>query len=82
MVKKILVVVTGTIVTVAGVALIVLPGPAFVVIPLGLGILAKEFVWARTLQERLKSSASKTLKKFQTLSSHDEAESVTKSEDP
>ena len=34
---------------VLGIALIVLPGPAFVVIPLGLAILAAEFVWARKL---------------------------------
>src|SRR5207249_6909025 len=30
-----------------GIALIVLPGPAFVVIPVGLTILATEFAWAR-----------------------------------
>lgn len=34
---------------VLGIVLIVLPGPAFVVIPLGLAILAAEFVWARKL---------------------------------
>jgi hypothetical protein len=32
-----------------GVALLFLPGPAFVVIPIGLGILAVEFVWAQRL---------------------------------
>jgi hypothetical protein len=31
------------------VALIVLPGPAFLVIPAGLAILATEFLWARRL---------------------------------
>ena len=30
-----------------GIAMIVLPGPAVVVIPIGLAILATEFVWAR-----------------------------------
>jgi hypothetical protein len=30
-----------------GVAMIILPGPAFLVIPAGLAILALEFVWAR-----------------------------------
>jgi hypothetical protein len=30
-----------------GIALIVLPGPAFLVIPAGLAILAIEFAWAR-----------------------------------
>lgn len=42
----------GTVVLV-GIALIVLPGPATVVIPLGLAILATEFVWARTLLNKL-----------------------------
>lgn len=32
---------------VLGLALLVLPGPAFLVIPAGLAILATEFVWAR-----------------------------------
>lgn len=34
--------------------MIVLPGPAFVVIPLALGILATEFVWARKLLQRIR----------------------------
>ena len=37
-----------------GIALIVLPGPAFIVIPLGLGILATEFYWARKWHLELK----------------------------
>ena len=40
-----------------GVAMIVLPGPAFVVIPLGLAVLATEFVWARWLLSRIKEKA-------------------------
>jgi tellurite resistance protein TerC len=47
--RKALVAVVGVSVLAFGVALIVLPGPAVVVIPLGLGILAKEFLWARRL---------------------------------
>lgn len=38
-----------------GVAMVVLPGPAILVIPLGLGILATEFVWAKRLLEKIKS---------------------------
>src|SRR3989442_5551286 len=34
--------------------MIVLPGPALVVIPVGLAILATEFVWARRLLERVR----------------------------
>ena len=39
--------VIGTTVVLFGLALIVLPGPAVLVVPLGLAILATEFVWAR-----------------------------------
>jgi putative transmembrane protein PGPGW len=34
--------------------MIVLPGPAVVVIPIGLAILATEFIWARKLLVRVK----------------------------
>jgi uncharacterized protein (TIGR02611 family) len=37
-----------------GALMIVTPGPGWVVILLGLGVLAAEFVWARTLLDRLK----------------------------
>jgi tellurite resistance protein TerC len=46
-----------------GVAMIVLPGPATVVIPVGLGILAVEFAWARRMLERLKNGANHVLGK-------------------
>ena len=50
--KRIVVAVVGGTVTLVGIALIVLPGPAFIVIPLGLSILATEFVWARRYVEK------------------------------
>jgi len=46
-VKRIVVGVVGGTVLVIGLAMVVLPGPAIVVLPLGLGILAIEFAWAR-----------------------------------
>lgn len=55
--KRLSVVVIGFTVLVIGVAMIVLPGPAVVVIPVGLTILATEFIWAKriltTVQERI-----------------------------
>ena len=45
--RRIAVGVIGGTVVGLGVALLVLPGPAFVVIPVGLAILALEFGWAR-----------------------------------
>lgn len=46
-VRRGVIAVIGGTVLLFGIALIVLPGPAIVVIPLGLGILATEFLWAR-----------------------------------
>ena len=45
--KRIVVAVIGGTVTLIGIALILLPGPAFIVIPIGLAILATEFLWAK-----------------------------------
>ncbi|MEY2442929.1 MAG: putative transrane protein [bacterium] len=44
-------VVAGFTVLAAGVAMLVTPGPAFVVIPVGLALLSLEFVWAEQLLE-------------------------------
>ena len=46
-IKRIIVAVVGGTVLALGIALMVLPGPAFLVIPAGLAILAIEFAWAR-----------------------------------
>ena len=56
--RKVAVAVIGTTVLAFGIALIVLPGPAFIVIPLGLAILATEFLWARRLLRRVRQGAS------------------------
>ena len=45
--RKCLVAVLGGALLIAGVAMLVLPGPAVVVIPAALAILAVEFLWAR-----------------------------------
>jgi tellurite resistance protein TerC len=55
--RRIAVLVFGGSVVVVGVAMLVLPGPAVVVIPAGLAILATEFVWARRVLRRLRESA-------------------------
>ena len=51
-VRKVLIAIIGTTVLIIGIVLIVLPGPAFIVIPIGLAILASEFIWARRLIEK------------------------------
>jgi uncharacterized protein (TIGR02611 family) len=45
-------VMVGFAVLLAGLAMLVLPGPAFLVIPIGLAILALEFSWAERMLER------------------------------
>jgi tellurite resistance protein TerC len=55
--KRIAVGIVGGSVLVVGVLMIVLPGPAFVVIPLGLGILSLEFAWARSWLRKIKQKA-------------------------
>ena len=47
--KRLIVTVIGFTVLAAGVAMIVLPGPAVLVVPVGLAILATEFIWAKNL---------------------------------
>ena len=56
--RKLAVAVIGMSVLAFGVALIVLPGPAFIVIPIGLVILATEFLWARRLLRLLRQGAT------------------------
>ena len=51
-VRKIVIAVFGATIFLIGVALIVLPGPAFIVIPIGLSILASEFIWAQRVIKR------------------------------
>jgi hypothetical protein len=45
--KRILIIAGGASVLLIGIAMIVLPGPAFIMIPAGLAILAIELAWAR-----------------------------------
>jgi uncharacterized protein (TIGR02611 family) len=52
-IKRLIVAILGGTVVLIGIALIFLPGPAVVVIPIGLGILATEFIWARTLLHKV-----------------------------
>ncbi len=52
--KRLIVIVFGFTVLIAGVAMIMLPGPAVIVIPIGLAILATEYIWARKLLDLVK----------------------------
>jgi uncharacterized protein (TIGR02611 family) len=52
--KKTLIGIGGGVVLLAGIAMIFLPGPAFIVIPAGLAILSTEFEWAHRVKEKTK----------------------------
>lgn len=58
--RKGFVLIVGLTVVTVGVIMIVTPGPAVVVIPLGLGILATEFLWARRLLNVLRKRLLKS----------------------
>jgi uncharacterized protein (TIGR02611 family) len=50
--------VVGATVLLIGVVMLVTPGPALIVIPVGLAILSIEFAWARAWLRRLRESIS------------------------
>ncbi|NBR86579.1 MAG: hypothetical protein EB141_00780 [Verrucomicrobia bacterium] len=54
-IRRIMIAVVGGTMLVVGVALIVLPGPAVVVIPAALAVLALEFAWARRWLKRARA---------------------------
>ncbi|NTW60631.1 MAG: hypothetical protein HGB21_13770 [Nitrospirae bacterium] len=58
--RRLIVLVVGATILMAGLAMIVLPGPAVVVIPLGLAVLGTEFIWARRLMCRVKAAMGRT----------------------
>lgn len=60
-VRRVIVSVIGATVLLIGVALLVLPGPAFIVIPVGLAILATEYAWARRWLKKAREIASGVL---------------------
>jgi tellurite resistance protein TerC len=62
--SRLIVTVLGFTVLLIGLAMVVLPGPAIVVIPLGVAILATEFVWARRPLLRMKTGAGRPTSKL------------------
>ena len=57
--RRIVISVVGVSVLLLGMVMIVTPGPAIVVIPIGLAILAIEFVWARRWLKKLREIISR-----------------------
>jgi uncharacterized membrane protein len=57
--RKIVIAVIGGTILLIGIALLLLPGPAAIVIPIGLVILTSEFAWARHVLRRGKSAVER-----------------------
>ena len=53
--RRIAISVVGGTVLLIGIAMLVLPGPGLIVIPLGLAILGAEFAWARVWLRKVKT---------------------------
>ena len=59
LVRRIAISIVGFTILLLGLVMIVLPGPALLFIPIGLAILATEFLWARRILEELKKRIPK-----------------------
>ncbi len=62
-VRRVVVMIIGALVLIIGLAMIFLPGPAIIVIPAGLAILATEFQWAQNLLDKGRLSIRKVLRR-------------------
>ena len=62
--RRIVITIVGLTVVVIGLLLFFTPGPAIVVIPIGLGILSLEYAWARRWLKLLKDKANSTIDSF------------------
>jgi Flp pilus assembly protein TadB len=56
--KRIAVTVVGAALVLAGVAMLVLPGPGIIVVALGFAVLGTEYAWAAAALERTKRAAA------------------------
>lgn len=60
--RRIVIALVGGTVLLLGIAMLVLPGPAMVVIPVGLAILGIEFAWARHFLTKIRDKGEDALK--------------------
>jgi hypothetical protein len=72
--KRLIVGVIGFTVLLIGVAMVGLPGPAIIVIPAGLGILATEFFWARRFLKAVVKRFQKTKEEVVTMKPREDEE--------
>ena len=61
--RRIVITIVGLSVVLFGIVLLVLPGPAFIVIPVGLAILSLEFAWARHWLKKIRDTTNKAIRR-------------------
>jgi tellurite resistance protein TerC len=61
--RRIAVAVVGGTVLLFGIVMLITPGPAFIVIPIGLAILGLEFAWARIWLRKIRRGISSRMVK-------------------
>ncbi|MBI2609053.1 MAG: PGPGW domain-containing protein [Deltaproteobacteria bacterium] len=57
-IRKLVVFIIGITIVLIGIILIFTPGPAFIVIPVGLAVLGTEFAWAHHLLKKVKEQSN------------------------
>ena len=57
--RRVIIAVAGATVLLLGIVMIVTPGPAIVLIPVGLAILSIEFAWARLWLRKVRAAISR-----------------------
>lgn len=62
-IKKLFISILGFIFLAIGIIMIIVPGPAYLIIPAGLGILGTEYMWARRLHENVNKKFNLLFKK-------------------
>lgn len=62
--RRVAVIIIGASVLLIGIAMLILPGPAVIVIPIGLSILGTEYLWARKMLRRAKEQVRRVSDAF------------------
>ena len=57
-IKRLAIFLIGISIVLIGCILVFTPGPAIIVIPIGLAVLATEFIWAKKLLKKFKETTS------------------------
>jgi tellurite resistance protein TerC len=63
-VRRVFLIIAGFTLLLAGVIMLVTPGPGLLTIFIGLGLLAAEFVWARRLMDRIRHESGRFVDRF------------------